>query len=662
MCACLLTGCSQEDQEEVFGKTGTYILDFGRDVFGTGIAGAFGENHLSEPQSNESDEILINFDVKGTEAAPKTEKSEYDYSGPINDGIPVIEDETAVPEDNSIDTGDSNSTGTSSGGPVVVLSSGHVNGGNNDLECCRLVTYGVAATDLVMQFRSDKDVKTESFKIPKIDKGKKELAANICGKKKGAVTRDELIKKLIDLKIIKTAKKSNDQDNFDGNTKFKFVYQKGKTINYEKYYEKGHESFDKEILDFLNENDGSALADWASKLKWQSGVTPSAKWTSGSLSLFKAKATTGGSYKDIDEYELNWATTLRLKTLLEKDGYTVVLTRSKKEDQTLNNGEAFSNRNMSLYAGEQKDAVIHLMLHWDSSSKWIHCLTGKEDTVGGSAAKIAEAVSDEIEKSQNAKKKLVKKVDSLHNSLLYTGLNWQSIPTIELECGVMNDADVGRFVSNGKFDAKSFWEGGRYKIVKEGIKVAVKEAGMEEPTLNTSGKSNGNGKVVPTTFTQSKDLKPKETGQKAMKERFEQFVYLFKACEKAYGVPASVSIAQFIQESRAGVEGVVTSSNNAFGMKKGSTKNLEGSTWDGKSMYKGYRKYDCIEDSIIDHAVRLAKSDIYDQDTEKYKNGELTVEEYIDAIANPYCEDPDRYARILKKHIKTYELKQYDKK
>lgn len=98
---------------------------------------------------------------------------------------------------------------------------------------------------------------------------------------------------------------------------------------------------------------------------------------------------------------------------------------------------------------------------------------------------------------------------------------------------------------------------------------------------------------------------------------------LFTANQKSSGILASVSLAQFIQESGYGKSELAQNANNCFGMKKSLSGNTwAGSTWDGVSVYTkqtkeqnadgseytitaDFRKYPCVEDSIADHSAYL---------------------------------------------------------
>ena len=98
---------------------------------------------------------------------------------------------------------------------------------------------------------------------------------------------------------------------------------------------------------------------------------------------------------------------------------------------------------------------------------------------------------------------------------------------------------------------------------------------------------------------------------------------LFTADQKATGVLASLSMAQFILESGWGTSELAQKANNFFGMKKNLSRNTwENSKWDGKSIYEKetkeqnsdgtytsiiaeFRKYPTMADSIADHSAYL---------------------------------------------------------
>lgn len=98
---------------------------------------------------------------------------------------------------------------------------------------------------------------------------------------------------------------------------------------------------------------------------------------------------------------------------------------------------------------------------------------------------------------------------------------------------------------------------------------------------------------------------------------------LFTENQKQSGILACVSMAQFILESNYGKSELAQNANNCFGMKTNLSGNSwSGSAWDGTSVYTkktqeqhsdgsystisaDFRKYACVEDSIVDHAAYL---------------------------------------------------------
>lgn len=96
---------------------------------------------------------------------------------------------------------------------------------------------------------------------------------------------------------------------------------------------------------------------------------------------------------------------------------------------------------------------------------------------------------------------------------------------------------------------------------------------------------------------------------------------LFTADQKANGVLASVSLAQFILESGYGKSELAQNANNCFGMKANLSGNTwKGSVWDGNKYTKDtqefengkyitvkadFRKYSNVEQSIADHSAYL---------------------------------------------------------
>lgn len=131
--------------------------------------------------------------------------------------------------------------------------------------------------------------------------------------------------------------------------------------------------------------------------------------------------------------------------------------------------------------------------------------------------------------------------------------------------------------------------------------------------------------------------------------------------EKKYGVPASVTLAQMIQESSGsysgGMSGLAFKYNNLFGVTAGSSWTGNTVTMSNKSGTdtKTYRVYNSINDSINDHG-KLLTNERYTKFTKNAKS----VEDYVNGVAaGGYAEDPN-YAKSLIKLINEHKLNQYN--
>lgn len=124
------------------------------------------------------------------------------------------------------------------------------------------------------------------------------------------------------------------------------------------------------------------------------------------------------------------------------------------------------------------------------------------------------------------------------------------------------------------------------------------------------------------------------------------------------GVPASITLAQGILESGAGLSELATKGNNHFGIKCHKD-------WTGKRMYldddrKGecFRVYKRVEDSFRDHSDFLRYRDrykfLFDLKPTDYKGWAYGLKQA------GYATDP-KYPSKLIKYIEDYNLSQYDK-
>ena len=122
-----------------------------------------------------------------------------------------------------------------------------------------------------------------------------------------------------------------------------------------------------------------------------------------------------------------------------------------------------------------------------------------------------------------------------------------------------------------------------------------------------------------------------------------EVIRLAQESEAKYGVPASVTLAQWALESGYGTSNLAVNKNNYFGMKGGSS---------------GWQSFDSMAESFDAHGALLAKP-LYAEKTA----GATTVYEYISAIAETYAPSSDGnvgYVDKIMSIIETNNLTQYD--
>lgn len=124
----------------------------------------------------------------------------------------------------------------------------------------------------------------------------------------------------------------------------------------------------------------------------------------------------------------------------------------------------------------------------------------------------------------------------------------------------------------------------------------------------------------------------------------------------AYGIPASITLAQGIIESGSGNSALAKYANNHFGIKCTSD-------WRGKAYYKDddqnndcFRVYKDAKESFKDHSTFLKRkrySFLFELDKNDYKNWALGLK------AANYATNP-KYPELLINVIEKYALNQYD--
>lgn len=125
---------------------------------------------------------------------------------------------------------------------------------------------------------------------------------------------------------------------------------------------------------------------------------------------------------------------------------------------------------------------------------------------------------------------------------------------------------------------------------------------------------------------------------------------------KAYGIPASITLAQGLYESGSGNSELARVANNHFGVKAGNS-------WTGKVYYKddderndAFRVYGSAEESFRDHSLFLKKKNyasLFQLDITDYKGWARGLKRC------GYATNPD-YPGLLINVIEKYNLQQYD--
>ena len=133
------------------------------------------------------------------------------------------------------------------------------------------------------------------------------------------------------------------------------------------------------------------------------------------------------------------------------------------------------------------------------------------------------------------------------------------------------------------------------------------------------------------------------------------------AAQQRYGVPASVTIAQAIEESAWGSSGLATQDYNLFGIKgsgpAGSvtlpTQEYEGGQW--VTVNAAFRVYHNIAESISDHAELLANSGYY----QRAMADRGVPDAFANDLTGVYATDPE-YGSNLIALMRLYNLYRFD--
>lgn len=157
------------------------------------------------------------------------------------------------------------------------------------------------------------------------------------------------------------------------------------------------------------------------------------KDTSGSVGLISKK----------NEYEIAMDVTLKLKELLERDGYTVVLTKDNVETPLSSIERA--------EVGNRENANLMIRIHCDSFSN--SSAKGASMLVPKQRGYITKEISEKsIEYGKNIIEEYTKKTGLNNRGLQYrsdlTGFNWSKIPVVLLELGFISNPEEDKFLSS----------------------------------------------------------------------------------------------------------------------------------------------------------------------------------------------------------------------
>lgn len=206
------------------------------------------------------------------------------------------------------------------------------------------------------------------------------------------------------------------------------------------------------------------------------------------------------------------------------------------------------------------------------------------------------------------------------------------------------------------------------KQIVLGTFLALFLVGCNAKKRSTSSKKSGKNKVA---YTKSPNFEDRETypmptddGKFAsyhinsVEEYIDTFSEIAQAEMVAYGIPASITLAQGILESGFGQSELVLKTNNHFGIKCHSA-------WDGAFAYhdddeKGecFRKYNHPMYSFRDHSIFLSSrsrySSLFDLRKDNYKGWARGLK------SAGYATDP-RYPQKLISFIERYDLNRFDR-
>lgn len=138
-----------------------------------------------------------------------------------------------------------------------------------------------------------------------------------------------------------------------------------------------------------------------------------------------------------------------------------------------------------------------------------------------------------------------------------------------------------------------------------------------------------------------------------IREYINKYKFIALEHEKTYGIPAAISLAQGILESAAGTSGLAKTSNNHFGIKRGT--GWTGSLvyfWDDEPQKSAFRRYNSVKESYEDHA-RILKNKRY---RELFDKSIFDYRGWAHGLQNAGYATSPTYAKTLIGYIDSYQL------